>query len=167
MQKENMWFDVRFFSGNKLKPASESPVPYITEDGEISEGLIAKKATYDSAPFIKIFKGTSVLRATLSSAGSRTFDLVLFQLESHRDTSVITLTTNSLEDFVAEARKISPEFKMSRSTMTRGISELISRGFLLKLRTNEYQINPNLFFNGDRLKAFSRENSKWSNKNKR
>lgn len=155
--KDNMWFNVRFVSGEKLKPVSESPTPYITKDGEISEGLIAKKSTYDSAPFIKLFKGASVLRATLSGAGGKMFDLVLFVLETQRDTSIITISMNSLEDFIDAGRKINPDFNISRATMNRGINELIEKGVILKLRPNEYQINPTLFFNGDRIKALAKE----------
>lgn len=160
-QDDNMWFNVRFVSGEKLKPVSESPTPYITKNGEISEGLIAKKATYDSAPFIKLFKGVPAFRMTLSSMANKVFELVLFQLEGYKDTSIISLTINSLDDFVEEIRKIDADFKMSRSTMTRGIKELIDRGVLRKIRTGEYQINPRLFFNGDRLKALAKESRKW------
>lgn len=159
--KDNMWFKVRFLSGEKLKPVSDSPTPYITKDGEISEGLIARKATYDSAPFIKLFKGASVLRSTLSSAGGKMFDLVLFVLETQRDTSIITISTNSLEDFIDAGKKINPEFNISRATMNRGINELIKNGVILKLRPNEYQINPTLFFNGDRIKALAKESKNW------
>ncbi|MGL5262599.1 MAG: hypothetical protein ACRC9P_09470 [Bacteroides sp.] len=161
MMKDNMWFNIRFVSGERLKQVSESPTPYITKDGEISEGLIAKKATYDSAPFIKLFKGSSVLRSTLTSAGGRMFDLVLFVLETQRDTSIITISMNSLDDFIEAGRKIDPNFNISRATMNRGINELIEKGVILKLRPNEYQINPRLFFNGDRIKALAKESKKW------
>jgi predicted transcriptional regulator len=127
----------------------------------ISGGFVASNATgegmhhagihriehVDESRFIKLFTDNLKVFFDLSSASQKVLHCVLAELQKHPDADGIWLPWFTVEDFALEKT-----IKISRTSFQRAMKEMLEKGFIAESENqNFYWINPNLFFNGDRM----------------
>jgi hypothetical protein len=102
----------------------------------------------DKTQFVKLFVNGVKAIANLSAAGTKAFALLYVQLQKNIGKDQIVL---SFYDVDQEQESI------SKSTFFRGVSELVTKGFLAEsMVDSRYFVNPDYIWNGDRL-AFVKE----------
>lgn len=101
----------------------------------------------DSTKFVKLFvRGVKAL-AELSNSGTKVFELLYLEMQNNIGKDEVHLSYTDLDE----------NLKISRSTFSRGISELIEKRFIAaKPTVGKYWVNPDFIWNGDRL-AFVKE----------
>lgn len=127
------------------------------ETGEIN-GTIAgfwEAQVVDSTRFVKLFiKGVSAL-TELTSAGTKVFELLYLRVQEKVNNDKIYLSFSLVD------QNITP---MSEATYSRGMRELIEKGFLAASpNIGLYWLNPSYLWNGDRLafvQQYVREDAK-------
>ena len=103
----------------------------------------------DREKFVKLFLDGVRSLAGLSSAGIKVFEILYNEVQGNANTDKVTM---SYEKAVALLKS-----NVSRAVFYRGIKELIAKEFIYEsIVSNEYFININYIFNGNRL-AFVRE----------
>lgn len=101
----------------------------------------------DETQFIKLFTKNLKVFFDLSPASQKVLQCVLQQLQKSPNGEGIYLPWFEVEDYSKEH-----ELKISRSTFHRALREMLEKGFIAESENaNFYWINPNLFFNGDRM----------------
>lgn len=101
----------------------------------------------DETQFIKLFTKNLKVFFDLSPASQKVLQCVLHQLQKNPNGEGIYLPWFEVEDYSREH-----ELKISRSTFHRALREMLEKGFIAESENaNFYWINPNLFFNGDRM----------------
>jgi hypothetical protein len=111
----------------------------------------------DGANFIKLFVNGVKALAELSNAGTRIFELLYIEMQNNIGKDQVYLSYTGLDK---NAKAI------SRSTFSRGLSELIDKRFIASMpAVGWYWVNPDFIWNGDRL-TFVKEFRKSSSKTK-
>jgi len=97
----------------------------------------------DATQFVKLFvQGVRAL-TELTSAGTKLFEILYTKMQSMPNCDRIELAFWTID------QKITP---ISERTHSRGMSELIAKGFIAATPSNGfYWINPSFMWNGDRL----------------
>lgn len=102
----------------------------------------------DSTRFVKLFvNGVKALKE-LSNSGTRVFEILYLEMQNNLGKDSVYLSYARLN------QAITP---ISKATFTRGMRELIDKGFLAASNgVSLYWVNPDFMWNGDRL-AFVKE----------
>ena len=102
----------------------------------------------DNAKFIKLFVNGVKALAELSNAGTRVFELLYIEMQNNIGKDQVYLSYTGLDK---------NQKSISRSTFSRGLSELIDKKFIAAMpAVGMYWVNPEFIWNGDRL-AFVKE----------
>lgn len=119
-----------------------------TDSGEtINHAGIHRVEVVDEERFVKLFTQNIKVFFNLSLAGQKVLQCLLATLQEHPNTEGIHLPWFTVEDY----SKLN-NLKISRTTFHRALREMLDKGFLAESEhPNFYWINPNLFFNGDRM----------------
>jgi hypothetical protein len=149
---------IQNFSSRSKKLIVGDPNRIIVEEdtGEIT-GHVAfmNYVEVDEAKFVKMF--TSELKSlfNLSSAGIRVFGYVMNILKPNQDKVIIR--TKECSRYIGYS---------SETRVRTGVADLIKNGFLARTEyTEEYYINPMLFFNGNRVSFVRQYVKKEKNQN--
>ena len=101
----------------------------------------------DAAKFVKLYVNGVRAFKELTNAGTRVFEVLYLEVQKNISQDRVYLSFTTLDDSV----------KLSQATFTRGIRELIDKGFVAPTDAVAwYWLNPDYMWNGDRL-AFVRE----------
>jgi hypothetical protein len=120
-----------------------SPGTYIDNDGvehQTSNAIYTRKMV-DSQQFVKLYTGNIKVMFDLTKTGIRIFGYFLAKATKSNEKAYF----NQAEcmDFCSYT---------SKKTVYNGLSELLDKGIIARTEnSNEYFINPALFFNGDRM----------------
>jgi len=109
----------------------------------------------DSTKFVKLFvQGVKALKE-LTGAGTKVFEVLYFRVQENIGRDRVLMALSEVD------QTLTP---MSEATYTRGMRELIEKGFIAATPTQGlYWLNPSFVWNGDRL-AFVKEFRKKSHK---
>lgn len=134
----------------QVAPIGKESDVYINErTGEAAGTEVRTYRQVDDAEFVKIFTSNIALTFDLKSAGIKAFNVLLYTVQKagiERD--VVNLDEYTLEDFL----EFNKDKKLSKSTLERGIKELVQAQIIAKsVRPSQYFINPNFVFNGNRI----------------
>jgi hypothetical protein len=122
----------------------------IPDTGIISDVSAQGVGSYeisDSLPYLKMYIGVLGLMKDLSSSGMKCFLYVLEYLPKGLDFMVIDIDTLHLYS----------GYKYKKNTM-QGVVELINIGILSRKGKNEYWVNPNYVFKGNRKVLLDMDN---------
>jgi hypothetical protein len=121
-----------------------------SETGEIGTNIAGfwEAEEVDSTKFVKLFvKGVKALKE-LTGAGTKVFEVLYLRVQESIGKDQIYMSLNLVD------QALTP---MSEATYTRGMRELIEKGFLAASpNIGLYWLNPSFVWNGDRL-AFVKE----------
>jgi hypothetical protein len=121
--------------------------------GEVQGTHVTTYRKVDSEQFVKLFTANIALTFELSSAGIKSFGVLLWAVQNKAlSKDEVDLDSFLLEEFTdAHSRNDSP-LRLSHATFKRGLTELEKSQIIAKtLRKGRYFINPNFVFNGDRV----------------
>jgi hypothetical protein len=121
--------------------------------GEVHGTHVTTFRRVDADQFVKLFTANIGLTFDLSSAGIKTFSVLLWCVQ-HRALAKdeVDLDSLTLEEFMSEHEDRDPPLRLSYPTFKRGLNEIERAQIVAKtLRPGRYFINPNFVFNGDRL----------------
>jgi hypothetical protein len=109
----------------------------------------------DSTKFVKLFvKGVKALKE-LTGAGTKVFEVLYLRVQENIGKDQVLMAFSSVD------QALTP---MSEATYTRGMRELVAKGFIAATPTQGlFWLNPSFVWNGDRL-AFVKEYRKTSQK---
>ena len=100
----------------------------------------------DAAKFVKLYVNGVRAFKELTNAGTRVFEVLYLEVQKHIGQDRVYLSFTTLDESV----------KISQATFTRGMRELIDKGFVAPTDAVAwYWLNPDYMWNGDRL-AFVR-----------
>jgi len=121
--------------------------------GEILGTHVTTYKKVDGDQFIKIFTANIGLTFDLSSAGIKTFGVLLWVVQNKAiSKDEVDLDTLILDDFVLSHAVSKKPLSISSATFKRGLNELEKGQIIAKtMRKGRYFINPNFVFNGDRV----------------
>jgi hypothetical protein len=117
----------------------------INNDGEIHSRIAGfwESKPVDASKFVKLFVNGVKALAELTSAGTRVFELLYIEMQKNPNKDMVYLSFTGLGK---------SEKTISRSTFTRGISELVEKQFIAGMPAiGWYWVNPDFVWNGDRL----------------
>jgi len=98
----------------------------------------------DATQFVKLFVNGVKALAELTSAGARVFELLYLEMQKTPNKDMVYLSFAGIDK---------NERSISRSTFTRGVSELIEKRFIASMQSPcMYWVNPDFVWNGDRLR---------------
>ena len=121
-----------------------------SETGEIHSSIAGfwEAEEVDSGKFIKLFVNGVRALAELTNAGARIFEHLYDQMQTNVGKDQVYLSYSKIDK---------NQKSVSRSTFSRGISELIEKKFIAAMPSvGWYWVNPDFIWNGDRL-AFVKE----------
>lgn len=121
----------------------------VGETGEIVAGVAGfwQAQEVDATKFVKLYVNGVRAFKELTNAGTHVFEILYLEIQKNIGQDRVYLSFTSLDDDV----------KMSQATFTRGMRELIDKGFVAPTEAVAwYWLNPDYLWNGDRL-AFVRE----------
>lgn len=121
--------------------------------GEIHGTHVTTYKKVDGEQFIKLFTANIGMTFELSSAGIKTFSVLLWTVQHKAlERDQVLLDSYVLEDFLEEHKGNKPPLKLSITTFKRGLNELERAQIIAKtIRQGIYFFNPNFVFNGDRI----------------
>lgn len=133
---------------SKLGGESDILVNQVT--GEVQGTHLTTYKKVDGAQFVKLFTANIALTFDLSSAGIKSFNVLLWVVQNQAiSKDVVVLDQMMLEDFLTSQER---PLKLSHATFKRGLNELEKSKIIAKtMRKSFYYINPNFVFNGDRI----------------
>lgn len=121
-----------------------------SETGEIQSQVAGfwEAEEVDSTKFVKLFvRGVQALKE-LTGAGTKVFEVLYLRVQENIGKDQIYMAFSSVD------QALTP---MSEATYTRGMRELIQKGFMAATPSQSlYWLNPSFVWNGDRL-AFVKE----------
>lgn len=122
-----------------------------TEKNEVKAGAVAVFKEVDTEEFLKIYTNNVRNIFELSSTAQRI--LMPLMLEIQRSAKNVAHLFFSYADAVNNCKILGVK-PMSQATYNRGVNELIERNFIAvnAKGINWYWINPNILFNGDRIR---------------
>lgn len=118
----------------------------ISNEGEIQSQIAGfwEAKQVDATKFVKLFVNGVKALAELTSAGTRVFELLYLEMQKTPNKDTVYLSFTGLDK---------NEKAISRSTFTRGISELVEKQFIASMpAVGWYWVNPDFVWNGDRLR---------------
>lgn len=121
--------------------------------GEVQGTHVTTYKKVDGEQFVKLFTANVGLTFDLSSAGIKTFSVLLWVVQ-HKAISKdeVDLDSLILSDFIEAHADMEKPLKLSIATLKRGLNELEKARIIAKtMRKGRYFINPNFVFNGDRI----------------
>lgn len=118
---------------------------------EINAGVIGKIEEIDTEEFIKLYTKNVGMLFDLSSRAQKALVAVFCAVQQFKDQSHIFLPYHYAVEFY---EKIGIIKVPSRSTFSAGITDLINMNFIAAHYGGDgwYWVNPNLIFNGDRVR---------------
>lgn len=129
----------------------------VSNEGEIVSNVAGfwEAEEVDATKFVKLFvKGVKALKE-LTGAGTKVFEVLYLRVQENIGKDQVMMA------FAAVDQALTP---MSEATYTRGMRELIAKGFIAATPVQGvYWLNPSFVWNGDRL-AFVKEYRKASSK---
>ncbi|ETN79618.1 firmicute plasmid replication protein [Necator americanus] len=129
------------------------------QTGEIQSNIAGfwEAEEVDSTKFVKLFvQGVKALKE-LTGAGTKVFEVLYLRVQENIGKDRVFMALSEVD------QALTP---MSEATYTRGMRELIEKGFIAATPTQGwYWLNPSFVWNGDRL-AFVKEYRKASGKPK-
>lgn len=129
----------------------------VGETGEIVAGVAGfwQAQEVDAAKFVKLYVNGVRAFKDLSNAGTRVFEVLYIEVQKNIGQARVYLSFTSLDPSIKN---------LSQATFTRGMRELIDKGFVAPTEAVAwYWLNPDFMWNGDRL-AFVREYRKQGGK---
>lgn len=138
----------------KLSKLGKDKNILINQDtGEVRGTHVTTYKQVDGEQFVKLFTANIALTFDLTSAGIKTFGVLLWSVQhkalAKDEVCLDTYTREAFIDFHKEQKK---QMKISQPTFGRGLAELTKAQIIAKtLRKGIYFINPNFVFNGDRI----------------
>jgi hypothetical protein len=116
--------------------------------GEIKGTHISTYRQVDETKFVKLFTQNIALTFDLTSAGIKAFNVLMYALQNQAiDKDIVALDRFVLQDFLKNN-----SLKLSLTTFSRGLSELVNSQIIARHnRQGFFFINPSFCFNGDRL----------------
>lgn len=112
------------------------------------ESIVAPAAGFwqaqevDTAQFVKLYINGVKAFSELTSAGTKVFELLYREMQKNIGKDRVLLSLMAIDDDV----------KISKATFTRGMRELMDKGFIAPTRVvGWFWLNPDYIFNGDRL----------------
>lgn len=123
------------------------------ETGEISTSNVFVTKELDEAQFVKVFSEGIKASFDLSRTAHRVFQIVLDEYEKE-PLSGGYVDAIQLEWF--DGGLSGQKIGMSNQTYSKGLRELLDKGFLAPKTPSSFWVNPALFFKGDRVR-FIRE----------
>jgi hypothetical protein len=131
----------------------------VSNDGEIKSQIAGfwEAEEVDSTKFVKLFvQGVKALKE-LTGAGTKVFEVLYLRVQENIGKDRVFMALSEVD------QALTP---MSEATYTRGMRELIEKGFIAATPTQGwYWLNPSFVWNGDRL-AFVKEYRRASSKPK-
>lgn len=121
----------------------------VGETGEIVAGVAGfwQAQEVDASKFVKLYVNGVRAFKELTNAGTHVFEVLYLEVQKNIGQDRVYLSFTTLDD----------DIKMSQATFTRGMRELIDKGFVAPTEAVAwYWLNPDYLWNGDRL-AFVRE----------
>lgn len=121
----------------------------VGETGEIVAPIAGfwQAQEVDAAKFVKLYVNGVRAFKELTNAGTRVFEVLYLEVQKNIGQDRVYLSFTTLDDGI----------KLSQATFTRGMRELIDKGFVAPTEAIAwYWLNPDFMWNGDRL-AFVRE----------
>lgn len=120
------------------------------ETGEVENvAEIVVVQQVDSEQFVKLFTGELKRFFDLTLATMKLVQVLLSQVQKAPNTDRVMLNLTVAEEYFAT----STQDAMSKASFHRGVRELIDKQFIAEtVLSGLYYINPNLFFNGDRVR---------------
>jgi hypothetical protein len=118
--------------------------------GEVFGTHVSTYRPVDGEQFIKLFTANIGLTFELSSAGIKTFSVLLWAVQNRAlAKDEVDLDAPVLDEFMQAQTQ---SLKLSLPTFLRGLAELVKAQIIAKtIRRGRYFINPNFVFNGDRI----------------
>lgn len=124
------------------------------ENDEVNVGIIGMVKKVDTEQFIKLYTSTVSLMFELDSYARRVLIAVLLAVQDQsKDKAEIFLSHNKAVKYYTDAGLTPPD----SSYFSKGMRKLIKARFLAKHYNGDgwYWTNPNLVFNGDRVRFIS------------
>lgn len=155
----NYWKEQKLVSSNKIKPIKQSFSEYTDNNtGAKYKGFVGRHATLDAETFVKVFMSRFDVVASLSSAGMKAYIMLLWIMRDKKETSFIMLDRRAWEQYDDEMKSLGAITRFNMNTFYRGVRELLEFDIVRKAdREGEYQVNPNVVFNGKREIAMKKE----------
>lgn len=150
---ENMVVPVKSRQVKISKMGADDNVLLNQSTGEVQGTHVTTYKRVDSDQFIKLFTANIGMTFELSSAGIKTFSVLLFTVQHKAlEKDQVMLDSFILEDFIEAHKNNKPPLKLSITTFKRGLNELERAQIIAKtIRQGIYYFNPNFVFNGDRI----------------
>lgn len=123
---------------------------YVKEStGEVLQTTVTKYKQVDEEEFVKIFAKNIALTFDLTSAGIKTFNLLMWCVQYYAiNKDIVQLDEITLDEFV----KHNKTKTLAKTTLYRGITELVKTKIIARHRKQGfYFINPSFCFNGNRI----------------
>jgi len=120
------------------------------ETGQIEDmAEVVMVREVDDQQFVKLFTQNLRLFFDLTPGAMKLLQVVLHQVQQTPNSDKILLNLSLVEDYFAR----SEQGAMSKASFYRAVHEMLDKKFLAESAiTGLYFINPNLFFNGDRVR---------------
>jgi len=121
--------------------------------GEVRGTHVVTYKKVDGEQFVKLFTENISMTFELSSAGIKTFGILLWTLQRVAIAKdEIDLDVHTHAEFIKKHKENKKPVKVSLATFKRGINELEKAQIIAKaVRLGRYFINPNFIFNGNRI----------------
>lgn len=114
---------------------------------DVAEVVMVQKV--DSEQFVKVFTQNLKLFFDLTPGTMKLLQVLLHQVQRAPNTDRVMLNMAIMEDYFTGTGQEA----MSKASFHRAVKELIEKQFIAEtVLTGLYFINPNLFFNGDRVR---------------
>lgn len=133
---------------------------------DVNAGVIGKIEEVDTDEFIKLYTKNVGILFDLSSRAQKALVSVFCAVQQYKDQAHIFLPYHFAVEYY---QKIGINKIPSRSTFSAGITDLINMSFLAAHYAGEgwYWINPNLIFNGNRIRFVNEYRLKAKEENKK
>ena len=121
--------------------------------GEINGTHVIARKRVDSDKFVKTFSDYMAFTFDLTRAGNKALRIVMWSMKEYSiGKDQVILDKHTLAEFLLAYKDSHPPLNLSYPTFARGLSELEKASLIAKtIRVGWYFINPNCYFNGDRV----------------
>ena len=132
-----------------------------TETGEMGDAVeIVRVTTVDTEQFVKVFTQNLRVFFDLSSITIKLLEVLLSQVQKAPNTDKVMLNVSIAQDYFTETSRE----PISKASFHRAIKEMLDKNFVAETQLSGlFFINPNLFFNGDRVRFVTELQRKRSN----
>lgn len=121
-----------------------------TETGEVEDTAeIVMVRDVDSEQFVKLFTQNIRVFFDLTPGTMKLVQVLLSQVQKHPNTDRVMLSIAIAQDYFAETQGPT----LSKASFHRAVKEMLEKQFIAEtMLSGLFFINPNLFFNGDRIR---------------